>query len=143
MATGEGQHVDLSQVAAAMPLTGAAWLDYTVNGRSARRDGFPAGNRTNWPGMPLHNSYRGQTVAPHNTYRTAPYATGRGDAAHNAWCAITCFTDDEWRRLVALMGEPVWATEPRFQTMAGNGWSTRTSSTATSRPGRSDTRSTR
>src|SRR5919199_509076 len=64
--TGEGQHVDLSQVEVGCTLTGAALLDYTVNGRPSRRPGVPSGNRTNWPGTPLTNTYRGPQAAPHN-----------------------------------------------------------------------------
>src|SRR5690606_28792027 len=57
--TGEGQWADMSQVAAAMTLTGPALLDWTVNGRGSRRPDFPPGNRTVWPGMPVVHNYRG------------------------------------------------------------------------------------
>lgn len=110
--TGRGQHVDMSQVAAGVTLTGAAVLDRTVNGRPARREGYPPGNRTHWPGTPLVNNYRGPTVAPHNAYRTA------GDD-FNDWCAIACFSDEEWRRLVEVMGSPAWAADPRFASPIG------------------------
>ena len=40
-ATGQGQHVDLSQMTAGITLTGSAFLDHTVNGRAARREGYP------------------------------------------------------------------------------------------------------
>ncbi len=110
--TGEGQWVDLSQVAAGMTLTGTALLDYTVNGRPSRREGFPPGNRTVWPGMPLLNNYRGPTTAPHNAYRTM------GDG-YNDWCVIACFAEQEWRSLVQLMGSPLWSTDAAFATVAG------------------------
>jgi crotonobetainyl-CoA:carnitine CoA-transferase CaiB-like acyl-CoA transferase len=35
--TGQGQHIDLSQMVASVPLVGPALLDFTVNGRSSRR----------------------------------------------------------------------------------------------------------
>jgi crotonobetainyl-CoA:carnitine CoA-transferase CaiB-like acyl-CoA transferase len=111
-ATGQGQHVDLSQMTMGITLTGAAFLDRTVNGRPARREGYPPGNRTVWPGAPLVNNYRGPTVAPHNTYRTQ----GRGD---NDWCVIACFSDQEWQNLVGVMGSPAWATDARFNTLQG------------------------
>lgn len=111
-ATGQGQHVDMSQVAAAITLTGPVILDYTLNGRGSRREGFPAGNRAVWPGTPLVNNYRGAIVAPHNAYRTA----GGG---YNDWCTIACFSDAEWQALVQVMGSPAWATEARFVTNAG------------------------
>jgi benzylsuccinate CoA-transferase BbsF subunit len=111
-ATGQGQHVDLSQMTAGITLTGAAFLDRTVNGRPARRQGYPPGNRTVWPGTAPVNNYRGPTIAPHNAYRT------RG-GGHNDWCVIACFSDAEWQILVDLMGRPGWATETRFATVSG------------------------
>jgi crotonobetainyl-CoA:carnitine CoA-transferase CaiB-like acyl-CoA transferase len=111
-ATGQGQHVDLSQMTMGITLTGAAFLDRTVNGRPARREGYPPGNRTVWPGAPLVNNYRGPTVAPHNAYRTQ----GGG---YNDWCVIACFSDQEWQNLVGVMGSPAWATEARFHSVQG------------------------
>ena len=110
--TGQGQHVDLSQMIIGATLNGSALLDVTVNGRSSRREGYPPGNRAHWPGTPLVNNYRGPTTAPHNAYRT----TGGG---YNDWCAIACFSDEEWRRLVAVLGSPQWATSPKFATLSG------------------------
>jgi benzylsuccinate CoA-transferase BbsF subunit len=111
-ATSQGQHVDLSQMTAGITLTGPAFLDHTVNGRQARRDGYPPGNRTVWPGHPVTPSYRGPTVAPHNAYLT------RG-GGHNDWCVIACFSDVEWHDLVGLMGNPAWATDPTLSTLSG------------------------
>jgi crotonobetainyl-CoA:carnitine CoA-transferase CaiB-like acyl-CoA transferase len=111
-ATGQGQHVDLSQMTAGITLTGPAFLDRTVNGRQARREGYPPGNRTVWPGAPLVSNYRGPTVAPHNAYRTK----GGG---HNDWCVIACFSDREWQLLVDLMGRPGWATDAKFGQLTG------------------------
>ena len=72
---------------------------------------FP-GNRAHWPGTALVNNYRGPMVAPHNAYRTHP-----GD--YNDWCVIVCHADEEWQRLVQVMGHPAWATAPKFATLAG------------------------
>ena len=108
--TGRGQHVDLSQVGAGLALSGPAILDATVNGRAMRREGFPPGNRTHWPGTPLLDNYRGPMVAPHNAYRTAL-------GGYNDWCAIVCRNDEQWRALGGVMGDPEWARAPRF---AGN-----------------------
>ena len=77
-ATGKGQHVDLSQMITGITLTGPAMLDKTVNGRQARREGFPPGNRTVWPGAEVVNNYRGPS--PRLTTPTAPLrrlTTGR------------------------------------------------------------------
>ena len=100
--TGRGQHIDLSQMVSSVPLNGPALLDFTVNGRGSRRAGFPPGNRAHWPGTPLVNNYRGPTVAPHNAYRTHP-------GGYNDWCVIVCHSDEEWQRLVQVMGAPSWA----------------------------------
>jgi len=111
--TGQGQHIDLSQMVASVPLVGPALLDFTVNGRGSRRPGYPPGNRAHWPGTPLAANYRGgPTVAPHNAYRTDP-------GGYNDWCVIVCQFDQEWQRLVQVMGVPPWAAEDRFATVAG------------------------
>ena len=89
-------------------LNGPVYLDMSVNGRSSIREGFPPGNRTHWPGTPLVHNYRGPTVAPHNAYRTSP-------GGYNDWCAIVCLSDDEWRRLVEVMGRPAWASRPALR----------------------------
>ena len=108
--TGEGQHVDLSQVAAGMTLTGAALLDVSVNGRGSRRPGYPPGNRSVWPGTPVLNNYRGPIAAPHNAYRTL----GGG---YNDWCVLVCRSDEEWQSLGEVMGSPGWAEDERFATL--------------------------
>jgi crotonobetainyl-CoA:carnitine CoA-transferase CaiB-like acyl-CoA transferase len=110
--TGQGQHVDQSQWITGVALNGPAFLDIQANGRSTMREGYPPGNRAHWPGTPLVNNYRGRTVAPHNAYRTAP-----GD--YNDWCTIACFSDEEWKRLIGVMGSPSWATHPNFATLMG------------------------
>jgi crotonobetainyl-CoA:carnitine CoA-transferase CaiB-like acyl-CoA transferase len=110
--TGQGQHIDLSQMVASVPLVGPALLDFTANGRGTRRPGYPPGNRAHWPGTPVVNNYRGPTVAPHNAYRTDP-----GD--YNDWCVIVCHSDEEWQRLVRVMGSPAWAGAAKFATVAG------------------------
>src|SRR6201981_887466 len=108
--TGQGQHIDLSQMVASVPLVGPALMDFTVNGRGSRRPGYPPGTRSHWPGTPLINNYRGPTVAPHNAYRTDP-------GEYNDWCVIVCHSDEEWQRLVGGMGAPTGAASPRFATL--------------------------
>ncbi len=109
--TGKGQYIDLAQVEAGCTLTGAAFLDYTVNGRPTMRPGFPTGNRTYWPGHPITSSYsRGAHAAPHNNYRTK----GGG---HWDWCVIVCQTEEEWAALVKEMGSPEWAQDSKFETL--------------------------
>ncbi len=95
--TGEGQHIDLSQVEAGMVLCGPAILDYTANGRSYRRAGNPPGNRAAWP-----------KAAPHNSYRCA---------GEDAWIVITCLTHTQWRALCTVLAHPEWLQDPRFATL--------------------------
>ena len=59
-ATGQGQHVDLSQMTAGITLIGSAFLDHTVNGRAARREGYRRGIARRGPARPRSIT----TVAP-------------------------------------------------------------------------------
>ena len=96
--TGEGQWVDLACTDSALTLHGPALLDWTVNGRSLRRDGSPNSNRNQWPAM-----------APHGIYPCP------GD---DEWVAIACRDDADWRNLGAVMDQP-WCVEPAFAAVAG------------------------
>ena len=95
--TGEGQHLDLSQVEAGIGLTGTSVLDYTVNNRPFRRDGMPPGNRA-----------PEREIAPHNSYPC------KGE---DRWCVIAVTNDAEWDSLVNILGNPAWANDERFATM--------------------------
>lgn len=110
--SGRGQHVDLAQVDVGCTLTGAAFLDYTVNGRKTDRRGMPPGNRTYWPGTSLTSGYRGPHAAPHNSYKC------KGGNPH-AWCVIVCYTDEDWQAFTKAMGDPEWARDPKYSTLAG------------------------
>jgi crotonobetainyl-CoA:carnitine CoA-transferase CaiB-like acyl-CoA transferase len=87
-ASGQGQHVELPQVEASMTFIGEELLHALASGV----DPQPQGNRVRW-------------AAPHDTYRT------QGD---DAWVAIAVETNDEWRRLCALINQPGLADDPRF-----------------------------
>ena len=97
--TGQGQFVDLAQFETACSLLGTYILDFTVNGRSLRRPGMPAGNRSTHP-----------AAAPHGVYRCA---------GEDRWIAIAVFSDEEWARFRAAIGDPVWATDQRYATIDG------------------------
>ncbi len=77
-----------------LSLTGTAVLDWTVNGRSSRRDGWPDANRS------AHAPW-----APHGIYPTA----GEDD-----WIGIVCRTDAEWVAVAGRLG----IDDPRFATAA-------------------------
>jgi crotonobetainyl-CoA:carnitine CoA-transferase CaiB-like acyl-CoA transferase len=66
-------------------------LDYVVNRRVAGR----MGNRCPY-------------AAPHGAYRC------RGD---DRWCAIAVFTDGEWGSFGRVIGNPAWASSPKFATL--------------------------
>jgi benzylsuccinate CoA-transferase BbsF subunit len=91
--TGEGQYIDVSQVEAMVSLLGDTIVDYTLNDKPAE----PVGNSST-------------EAAPHGVYRC------RGD---NRWCAMAVSTDEEWRGFKLALGNPVWAEDSRFSTLAG------------------------
>jgi crotonobetainyl-CoA:carnitine CoA-transferase CaiB-like acyl-CoA transferase len=96
--TGEGQHIDVSQLEPATALSGALLLEAQLNGRSTRRPDFPMGNRREHP-----------CTAPGGAYRSA------GD---DRWIVISCTTEAHWSGLLSAMGHPSWANEARFSTGA-------------------------
>ncbi|MEE8336961.1 MAG: CoA transferase, partial [Dehalococcoidia bacterium] len=82
--TGEGQHIDLSQIEACTMFVGQELAGWSLSGHDPQR----VGN---------HHP----TMAPHNNY---PCADGR-------WVAIACRSDDEWGALATLIGRSEWASE--------------------------------
>lgn len=89
--TGKGQYFDLSQLETGLHFLTPVLLDYFVNGRIATRNG----NRSNH-------------ACPHGAYRC------KGD---DRWCAISVFTDEEWKALCRVIGSPAWTKDPRFSTL--------------------------
>ncbi|HXH20515.1 MAG TPA: CoA transferase [Dehalococcoidia bacterium] len=98
--TGKGQHVDLSQVEAAITLTGPALLDYQVNGRPSARIGNASGH---------------PTMAPHGVYRCAPDESD-GGVGDDEWVAIAVATEGQWQAFTCAVGHPEWQHDPRFET---------------------------
>ncbi|MDX5359250.1 MAG: CoA transferase, partial [Rhodobacterales bacterium] len=97
-ATGKGTEIDLSAVEAGITLLGPILLDVTVNGRRTRGGDFPSGNRVEYP-----------DAAPHGVY------PARGP---DRWIAIAVTDEAGWQALVAELGQPDWAADPRFATQA-------------------------
>ena len=89
--TGEGTHVDLSQLEGSLQYLAPTLLDYQANGHIQSR----IGNAD--PAM-----------APHAVYPCA------GD---DRWCAIACETDEQWQALCGVLGRPALASEPRYATL--------------------------
>jgi crotonobetainyl-CoA:carnitine CoA-transferase CaiB-like acyl-CoA transferase len=97
--TGEGQHLDVSQLEPATALSGALLLDAMLNKRPSRRPGFPTGNRRLHP-----------PSAPGGAYRA------RSDDGDEGWIVISCRTDAQWHAFVTAIGAPPWTAEQRFAT---------------------------
>ncbi|MGH7898910.1 MAG: CaiB/BaiF CoA transferase family protein [Candidatus Binatia bacterium] len=88
--TGEGQHVDLSQVEAGVYCLAESIVRYEANGEILERLG-----------------YRSEHCAPHAVLPCA------GD---DRWVTIVCHDDEDWRRLTSAIGEPAWSRDSRFAT---------------------------
>ncbi|MDA3038343.1 MAG: CoA transferase, partial [Actinomycetota bacterium] len=80
--TGQGQHIDFSQMEAAMHLITPLLLDDELHNRAASRQG---------------NADR--MMCPHAVVRTAPL---EGDH----WIAVACETDEQWSTLARLIDRP-------------------------------------
>ena len=89
--TGQGQFIEVAQLEATTSMLGEAFLEYQMTGSAP----LPRGN--------YDHAY-----APHNNYPCAE---------PDRWIAIATGTEAEWRALVGSMGNPPWATEPRFETL--------------------------
>ena len=91
--TGEGQHVDLSQLEAATMFTGDVLMGAAYSGSDPGRQGN-----------------KSQVMAPHNVYH----------CADGSWLAVACRADDEWSRLATILGRPGLAVEGSvYSTAAG------------------------
>ena len=88
--TGHGQYIDLSEQEAAVPLVGAALMDYAMNQRLPER----IGDRSPW-------------AAPQGCYRCS------GD---DNWIVISIESDDDWAAFCTATGHSDWAGDDRFST---------------------------
>jgi crotonobetainyl-CoA:carnitine CoA-transferase CaiB-like acyl-CoA transferase len=91
--TGEGMHIELSQVEGLVAFQVEAIMDYTMNGRIRER----MGNR--------HPS-----MAPHGCYRCH---------GEDEWVVIAISSDDAWRKFCQAMGRADLAEDERFATVTG------------------------
>ncbi len=88
--TGEGQHIDLSQVEGGVYCLAESIVTYSANGESIDRLG-----------------YRDRHVAPHAVLPC------RGE---DRWVTVVCHDDQDWLRLRRALGDPAWAREEGFAT---------------------------
>ena len=96
--TGEGQYIDLSSSECVSALVGAELMEYTMNKTSP----FRCGNQD-------------AIMAPHNCYR----CKGR-----DKWISIAVATDEEWKALCGVMGNPAWTRDEAFSS-AHSRWKNR------------------
>ncbi|MCY4583539.1 MAG: CoA transferase [Chloroflexi bacterium] len=89
---GAGQEIEIAQLEALVAALGVGLLDSSVNSR----DWEPSGNRKT-------------DAAPYDVYA----CRGR-----DAYCAITCVTDDQWEALCRAMGAAHLANDARFGSLA-------------------------
>ncbi len=91
--TGEGQFIDQAQMESSLHFLAPELLDVQLSGRSARRNGNADPAR-----------------APHDAYPCAGV---------DQWCAIAVETDEHWRALRGVLGEPAWAQDQALDTFDG------------------------
>jgi crotonobetainyl-CoA:carnitine CoA-transferase CaiB-like acyl-CoA transferase len=91
--TGVGRAVDLSQIEAAVYCQSEVVARFSANGEVVTRQGNADDH-----------------ACPHGVYPCA------GD---DRWIAIAATSDDEWRALRALLGDPEWARDPALDALAG------------------------
>ena len=89
-ATGEGQHIEIAQVEATIAAMELVYLDYFANGTVAG----PMGNRD-------------PNAVPQGCYQCL---------GHEAWCAISCTTDAQWRALATKIGGEALADDASLAT---------------------------
>ncbi len=90
--TGRGQYIDVPLWTAATVLAAEGWMEYAMNGKEPPRQGN-----------------RDVSMAPHNCFRC------RGE---DAWVAIACGAEEEWRALCHVMDQPQLIDHPHFRTVS-------------------------
>jgi crotonobetainyl-CoA:carnitine CoA-transferase CaiB-like acyl-CoA transferase len=97
--TGEGMLVECPQVGGALNIAAEQILEYSANGIVVDR----TGNRS-------------VSCAPQNLYLTADRDD---DGVQDEWVCISVASDDQWRALVAALGSPRWASDPKLESHEG------------------------
>ncbi|HWF14665.1 MAG TPA: CoA transferase [Acidimicrobiales bacterium] len=97
--TGQGALVEAAMVDAALNVTAEQAIEHSAYGTLLTRQGN-----------------RGPCAAPQNLYEVAkPDENARGDF----WVAIAVSSDEQWKALRGVLGEPTWAADPGMETEAG------------------------
>jgi benzylsuccinate CoA-transferase BbsF subunit len=93
--TGQGQYIDLAQIESCLQLLGTEFLDLALNGRVVRRNGN-----------------RSDSAAPHGVFACLP------EHGRERYVAIAVESQDQWAHLANVIGQPGWARDPRYATLA-------------------------
>jgi benzylsuccinate CoA-transferase BbsF subunit/naphthyl-2-methylsuccinate CoA transferase subunit len=100
--TGRGQTVEVSQLEAALCMKPTDAMAWAANGELLGPIGY---------GDP--------EAAPHGVYETLDSSRQVSAAPRGGqWLALAVFTEEEWTALKRVMGNPEWAEEARFATLA-------------------------
>ncbi len=91
--TGQGQHIDVSQMECGLQMLGLPLLQQAVLGQ-------------NWP----RRGNRSPKACPHGVFPCA---------GEDRWCAIVVRDNRQWRALLDVLGSPATLTEQGLATMAG------------------------
>ena len=88
--TGEGLHIDMSQLETSLQFILPPLLDFSANGRIVTRQG--------------NDSSR---ASPHGIYRCK---------GNDRWCAIASYSDEQWKAACRVIERPDLVTDSRFLT---------------------------
>jgi benzylsuccinate CoA-transferase BbsF subunit len=91
---GWGQHIDLSLYEAMCTLMGPALLNVSANQRDL---------------TPMGNMEEGEPAAPYGCYPCL---------GNDRWCVIAVYSETQWQELCRILGDPSWAKQERFSTLA-------------------------
>lgn len=97
--TGEGRLVESRMVSSALNVAGEQVIEYSAYGVRLDRDGN-----------------RGPAGAPQNCYQASDWDE---DLEQRRWVSLAVATDEQWRALVGVVGEPGWAGKRDLDTRQG------------------------
>lgn len=89
----KGRRIDLSQFECSAAMIGSLLLSSAVDGQ-----------------VPVRRGNRSDRSAPQGVYPCA---------GKDNWCALSVETNNQWLALAKLIGEERWATDDRFENLAG------------------------
>lgn len=91
--TGQGRHINMSQVEGMLPLTAPFLIEQSLTGS-----------------VPLRQGNRHAVHAPHGCYRCA---------GEDAWLVVSVENDTQWQALCQALGRSDWAQDPALAQAAG------------------------